>query len=128
MTNAAPIEPPAVTECQAAMKRALEVRFQAHRSAEACLHFTDAAILERLTGLPLPEPLRGRDAWWRVGSIVDQIADKAFDVWYRPPVPRRLALTERRPATRVEPKPPAVVPDGIQALYRSRWEQERNGS
>ena len=127
MSSSTPGEHPPARECQAAMARAPEVRFQAHRVSETCLHFTDAPNLERLTWLPLPETVRGRDTWWHVGSIVDLSDTKEFNVWCKPPEPRRLAIDERPQAAHVEPKPPAAVPDDLRALYRSRRQLDRNG-
>lgn len=117
---------PSAVECDEAVTRARDARLAAYRGSQALMHMTDAALQERLTGFPLPDPERANEGWWRVGTIVDQIEDKEYDVWYQPPVPRRLAVSERVRPTVEEKSPPAFVPDGLQALYRSRWEGNRS--
>ena len=79
--------------------------------------FTRAAIAERIVGFTVhPEP--GRDTWWRVGWIVDDIAAVELDVWLDPRT-RRLGMSERhRPIAEARaPSEDPIIIDG----ERKRW-------
>ena len=63
-----------------------------------------------------PEP--GRDAWWRVGWIVDDISAVELDVWLDPKA-RRIGISEReQPITEARtPSEDPIIFDG----ERKRW-------
>lgn len=127
MSSVALCDPPSTVECHEAVTRALVARIEAYRGSIPNTRMTDAALQERVTGLPLPGPERANDGWWRVGCIVDDIADTTYDVWYQPPVPPRLAVSEQQRPVFVEPEPP-VMTGGLEALYRDRWAQDARGA
>lgn len=103
---------PSSEECTDAMTRALwrQVRIQ----QEANPHMTRAALLERITAVPVrPEPKP--HGWWRVGVVFDDLDRTEYDVSYRP---RGLAMSLRRQVEVKEHEPPKMVPPDEAKTFR----------
>jgi hypothetical protein len=103
--------PPSSKEIHAAVERAAESRRARYRQDPQYANARNLA--ERVDGMPgRPEP--GQHDWWKIGWVVDAIAGREYDVWYRP---RRLRVIER---TRPEPVP---VRDASQVprIYRAQF-------
>ena len=97
---------PTIEESATAVVKAVAARRARHRADPTHTGLTTAAIAERVTGITLP-PRVGRDGWWLVGRVLDELADAEFSVWYMPG-PRRIGLSRRdRPLT----SPPALPVD-----------------
>ena len=81
-----------------AVVKAVAARRARHRADPTHTGLTTAAIAERVTGITLP-PRAGRDGWWLVGRVLDELVDAEFSVWYMPGS-RRIGLSRReRPVT-----------------------------
>ena len=97
---------PSIEESPTAVVKAVAARRARHRADPAHTGLTTAAIAERVTGITLP-PRGGRDGWWLVGRVLDELVDAEFSVWYMPG-PRRIGLSRRdRPVTPT-PAPPST--------------------
>ena len=89
---------PTIEESAIAVVKAVAARRARHRADPTHTGLTTAAIAERVTGITLP-PRSGRDGWWLVGRVLDELMDAEFSVWYMPG-PRRIGLSQRdRPVT-----------------------------
>jgi hypothetical protein len=89
---------PTLDESATAVVKAVAARRARHRADPTHTGLTAAAIAERVTGITLP-PRAGRDGWWLVGRVLDELVDAEFSVWYMPG-PRRIGLSQRdRPVT-----------------------------
>ena len=84
---------PTIEESATAVVKAVNARCDRHRADPAHSALTTAAIAERVTGITLP-PRAGRDGWWLVGRVLDELVDAEFSVWYLPG-PRRIGLSQR---------------------------------
>ena len=99
---------PTLEESAPAVAKAVAARRARHRADPLHAGLTTAAIAERVTGITLP-PRGGRDGWWLVGRVLDELVDAEFSVWYMPG-PRRIGLSQRdRPVTST-PAPPSTDP------------------
>jgi hypothetical protein len=110
--------PPSRKEIAQAVERAAASRLAIYRHDP---HYANASnIAERVDGvLGKAEP--GQDDWWKVGWVVDAIAEREYDVWYRP---RRLRVIER--ALPLPPPPPAP-PRFSQREGDGQWMDRRTG-
>lgn len=94
---------PSEHDIRHAMTRALEATLQRYAGQP----YSASALRERITALPgRIEPLG--DDWWRVGRIIDTIADTEHDVQCRPP---RLRLHEVASPELPPDRPPELVPE-----------------
>ena len=99
------IEPvPTIHESTEAVVKAVAARRARHRADPAHAGLTAGAIAERVTGVTVP-PRSGRDGWWLVGRVLDEIAGAEFSVWYMPG-PRRIGVSQRHRPVAVAPSPP----------------------
>ena len=116
---------PTLDESVTAVVKAVAARRARHRADPTYTGLTTAAIAERVTGITLP--LRGgRDGWWLVGRILDELVDAEFSVWYMPD-PRRIGLSRRdRPVTPM-PAPPLDQPYYYDGLRR-KWIDAATGA
>ena len=97
---------PTLDESAIAVVKAVAARRARHRADPTHSGLTTAAIAERVTGITLP-PRAGRDGWWLVGRVLDELEDAEFSVWFDPQR-RRIGLSRReRPVTSL----PAPQPD-----------------
>ena len=109
---------PSIHESAEAVVKAVAARRARHRADPAQAGLTAGAIAERVTGITLP-PRAGREGWWLVGRVLDELADAEFSVWYMPG-PRRIGLSRRdRPVVAV-PAPPLSQPYYYDGLRR-KW-------
>ncbi|MCC6312830.1 MAG: hypothetical protein IT337_02365 [Thermomicrobiales bacterium] len=105
----------AAMRCALARRRALSTNDPRFAAVSA------AAIAERVTGVVVPVR-QGHDGWWRIGAIVDDLAEGEWAVWVDPRR-RRLRLV-RTPAPPVEEIAPTPRPDGRYFDgFRRRWVQ-----
>src|SRR5215217_8028593 len=84
---------PTIEESATAVVKAVAARRARHRADPTHTGLTAAAIAERVTGITLP-PRSGRDGWWLVGRVLDEVADAEFSVWYMPGR-QRIGLSQR---------------------------------
>jgi hypothetical protein len=115
---------PSIDESALAVVKAVAARRARHRDDPAQAGLTTSAIAERVTGITLP-PRRGRDGWWLVGRVLDELDEAEFSVWYVPGA-RRIGLSRRdRPAT-IAPAPAAspYYYDGL----RRKWIDTATGA
>jgi hypothetical protein len=78
-----------------------------------------------VTGITLP-PRGGRDGWWLVGRVLDELVEAEFSVWYMPGS-RRIGLSRRdRPLTPM-PAPPLDRPYYYDGLRR-KWIDAATGA
>jgi hypothetical protein len=116
---------PTIEESATAVAKAVAVRRARHRADPTHTGLTTAAIAERVTGITLP-PRGGRDGWWLVGRVLDELVDAEFSVWYMPG-PRRIGLSQRdRPGTSIPASPPdrPYYYDGL----RRKWIDSATGA
>jgi hypothetical protein len=108
---------PSIEESVLVVVKAVAARRARHRADPARAGLTASAIAERVTGITLP-PRRGRDGWWRVGRVWDELEDAEFSVWYLPGS-RRIGLSRRDRPAAVAPAPAAspYYYDGL----RRKW-------
>ena len=109
---------PSIPESAEAVAKAVAARRARHRADPAQSGLTAAAIAERVTGLTLP-PRAGRDSWWLVGRVLDELADAEFSVWYMPS-PRRIGLSRRDRPVVAASAPPRRRPYYYDGLRR-KW-------
>jgi hypothetical protein len=108
---------PSIDESALAVVKAVSARRARHRADPAHAGLTASAVAERVTGITLP-PRRGREGWWLVGRVLDEIDDAELSVWYMPGA-RRIGLSQReRPAA--APTPPMDSPYYYDGLRR-KW-------
>src|SRR5215210_6346309 len=89
-----PVNPvPSIEESAVAVVKAVNARRARHQKDPARADLSAAAIAERVTGITLP-PRSGRDNWWLVGRVLDEVANAEFSVWYMPGR-RRIGLSHR---------------------------------
>ena len=116
---------PSLEESVIAVVKAVAARRARHRADPTHAGLTKAAIAERVTGITLP-PRAGRDGWWLVGRVLDELVDAEFSVWYMPG-PRRIGLSRReRPVTSL-PAPPPDRPYYYDGLRR-KWIDAATGA
>ncbi len=116
MTDPCPY--PTIEESVLVVVKAVAARRARHRADPAQTKLTTSAIAERVTGITLP-PHRGRDGWWLVGRVLDEIDDADFSVWYIPDS-RRIGLSRRDRPVLVPPTPPVDSPYYYDGLRR-KW-------
>jgi len=109
---------PTIDESALAVVKAVAARRARHRGDPAQAGLTTSAIAERVTGLTLP-PRRGRDGWWLVGRVLDELDDAEFSVWYVPEA-RRIGLSRRERPAVIAPEPTANSPYYYDGLRR-KW-------
>jgi len=79
-----PINPvPSIEESVVAVVKAVKARRERHTADPIHAGLTAAGIAEQVYGITLP-PRSGRDNWWLVGRVLDELADAEFSVWYLP--------------------------------------------
>jgi hypothetical protein len=101
---------PSGAEAASAVERATAARRHQLRNDPRYGGFTQAALAERVVGLPVgPEP--GHGGWWLVGRVVDGIAETELEVWCEPAA-RRIGLREREWGTFPAPRDERIVFDG----------------
>ena len=114
---------PSLDESALAVVKAVSARRARHRADPTYAGLTTAAIAERVVGITLP-PRRGRDEWWLVGRVLDEVEDAEFSVWYIPAA-RRIGLSRReRP---VLPPPPANDNPYYYDGLRRKWIDAQTG-
>ena len=112
---------PTIEESSTAVVKAVAARRARHRADPTYTGLTTAAIAERVTGITLP-PRGGRDGWWLVGRVLDELVEAEFSVWYMPG-PRRIGLSRRdRPLT-----PTPAPPRQAVLLRRITAQMDRRG-
>jgi hypothetical protein len=116
---------PTIEESAIAVVKAIAARRARHRADPTHAGLTAAAIAERVTGITLP-PRSGRDGWWLVGRVLDELADAEFSVWYMPG-PRRIGLSRRDPPVTSTPTPPVDRPYYYDGLRR-KWIDAATGA
>ena len=116
---------PSIHESAEAVVKAVAARRARHRTDPAQSSLTTAAIAERVTGITLP-PRRGREGWWLVGRILDEVADAEFSVWYMPG-PRRVGVSQRHRPADAAPAPPLDQPYYYDGLRR-QWIDAATGA
>ena len=113
-----PLAGPSVDDCTLAVVKAVAARRARHRVDPVHEALTASAIAERVTGIPLP-PRSGRDGWWLVGRVLDDLDDAEFSVWFQPN-PKRIGLSQRHRPTVIAPTPPTDIPYYYDGLRR-KW-------
>jgi hypothetical protein len=83
-----------------------------HRATPRYAHHTRAALAERVVALPAP-PLRMRGGWWRVGFVLDAIADEELVVRLDPATGR---------VQGAPPPPEGAKGDDLRRRLMKRWE------
>ena len=116
---------PTLEESAIAVVKAVAARRARHRADPTYTGLTTAAIAERVTGITLP-PRSGRDGWWLVGRVLDELLDAEFSVWYMPG-PRRIGLSRRDRAVPATPAPPLDRPYYYDGLRR-KWIDAATGA
>lgn len=103
---------PTMEESALAVVKAVASRRARHRANPANAQMTVSAIAERVTGMAVP-PRAGRDQWWLVGRVLDDIDDAEYSVWFVPGS-RRIGLSkrERPPLTPIHRTAPHIAPTG----------------
>jgi hypothetical protein len=109
---------PTIEESAIAVVKAVAARRARHRADPTHTGLTTAAIAERVTGITLP-PRVGRDGWWLVGRVLDELVDAEFSVWYMPGA-RRIGLSQRDRPVASPPAPPLDRPYYYDGLRR-KW-------
>src|SRR5436853_6047950 len=109
---------PSIDESALAIAKALATRRARQRADPRHARLTAGAIAERVTGMLMP-PRRGRDGWWLVGRILDELDDVEFSVWYVPGA-RRIGLSRRESPACAAPAPPVASPYYYDGLRR-KW-------
>ena len=109
---------PAVQDCIDVVVKAVAARRAKHRYDPACAGLTASAIAERVTGITLPVRA-GRDGWWLVGRVLDEIEDAEFSVWCMPAA-RRIGISRREKPAVTAPAPPIPTPYYYDGLRR-KW-------
>jgi hypothetical protein len=109
---------PTLDESALAVVKAVAARRDRHRRDPARAGLTKSAIAERVTGITLP-PRAGRDDWWLVGRVLDDLEDVEFSVWFMPET-RRIGLSRRERPTIIAPSPPTDIPYYYDGLRR-KW-------
>ena len=84
---------PSIEESAVAVAKAVNARRARHAADPVHAALSPADLAERVTGITLP-PRAGRDGWWLVGRVLDELADAEFSVWYLPG-PRRVGFSRR---------------------------------
>ncbi len=109
---------PTIHESTEAVVKAVAARRARHRADPAHVGLTAGAIAERVTGVTVP-PRSGREGWWLVGRVLDELADAEFSVWYMPGS-QRIGLSRRD-----QPVTPASTPPLDRTYYydglRRKW-------
>ncbi len=116
---------PSIQESAEAVVKAVAARRARHRADPVHTNLTAAAIAERVTGITLP-PRGGREGWWLVGRVLDELADAEFSVWYMPG-PRRIGLSQRGRPVVATPEPPRDRPYYYDGLRR-KWIDAASGA
>ena len=116
---------PSIEESAIAVVKAVAARRARHRADPTHAGLTTAAIAERVTGITLP-PRSGRDGWWLVGRVLDELVDAEFSVWYMPG-PRRIGLSRRDRPVASTPAPPLDRPYYYDGLRR-KWIDAATGA
>jgi hypothetical protein len=116
---------PTIEESAIAVVKAIAARRARHRADPTHAGLTTAAIAERVTGITLP-PRSGRDGWWLVGRVLDELADAEFSVWYMPGV-RRIGLSRRDRSVASTPTSPVDRPYYYDGLRR-KWIDATTGA
>ena len=116
---------PTIDESVLVVVKALAARRARHRADPAHSGLTAAAIAERVTGITLP-PRGGREGWWLVGRVLDELADAEFSVWYIPGA-RRIGLSQRDRPVSAAPAPPIDRPYYYDGLRR-KWIDAATGA
>jgi hypothetical protein len=109
---------PTVEESALAVVKAVAARRAKHRGDPRQARLTAAAIAERVTGITLP-PRPGRDGWWLVGRVLDEIVEGEFSVWCIPSA-RRIGISRRERPPVVTRTPPTSIPYYYDGLRR-KW-------
>jgi hypothetical protein len=109
---------PSFEESALAVVKAVAARRAMHRADPGCAGFTTGAIAERVTGITLP-PRAGKDGWWLVGRVLDEIAEAEFSVWFMP-ASRRIGISRRERPAPAAPTPPIPTPYYYDGLRR-KW-------
>jgi hypothetical protein len=109
---------PTIDESAVAVAKGLATRRARHRANPRHAGLTSGAIAERVTGITLP-PRPGRDGWWLVGRVLDELDDAEFSVWYIPGA-RRIGISRRECPPFVVPTPPTSNPYYYDGLRR-KW-------
>ncbi len=109
---------PTIEESVLVVVKAVAARRARHRADPAHTGLTTSAIAERVTGITLP-PCRGREGWWLVGRVLDEIDDADFSVWFVPES-RRIGLSRRDRPVPIAPTPPVDSPYYYDGLRR-KW-------
>jgi hypothetical protein len=113
---------PSGAEAASAVARSTAARRHQLRSDQRYKEFTEAALAERVVGLPVgPEP--GRGGWWLVGRVVDGIAETELEVWCEP-VARRIGLREREWGAFPAPQEERIMFDGERRCWIYRDTRE----
>jgi hypothetical protein len=115
---------PTIEESAQAVAKGLARQRACHRADPHHAGLTNGAIAERVTGITLP-PRRGRDGWWLVGRVLDELEDAEFSVWYIPGA-RRIGLSRRERPAFVAPTPPTNNPYYYDGLRR-KWIDAASG-
>jgi hypothetical protein len=116
---------PTIEESVLVVVKAVSARRARHRADPDHAGLTAGAIAERVTGITLP-PRGGRDGWWLVGRVLDELADAEFSVWYMPGQ-RRIGLSRRDRLAAVAPAPPVDRPYYYDGLRR-KWIDSATGT
>ncbi len=116
---------PTIEESATAVVKAVAARRARHRADHTHTGLTTAAIAERVTGITLPAR-GGRDGWWLVGRVLDELADAEFSVWYMPGL-RRIGLSRRERPVTSTPAPPLDRPYYYDGLRR-KWIDAATGA
>jgi hypothetical protein len=116
---------PTLDESAIAVVKAVAARRARHRADPTHTGLTTAAIAERVTGITLP-PRAGRNGWWLVGRVLDELADAEFSVWYIPGS-RRIGLSRRDRPVASTPAPPLDRPYYYDGLRR-KWIDAATGA
>jgi hypothetical protein len=74
---------PPIEETATAVVKAVNARRERHAADPAHAALTTADIAERVTAITLA-PRAGRDGWWLVGRVLDELVDAESSVWYMP--------------------------------------------
>lgn len=109
---------PTLEESALAVVKAVAARRARHRGDPRHAGLTSAAIAEQVTGITLP-PRAGRDGWWLVGRVLDEIEESEYSVWFMPPS-RRIGVSRRERPALTTPTPPLHIPYYYDGLRR-KW-------
>jgi hypothetical protein len=109
---------PSLEESTLAVVKVVAARRARYRSDPLHAGLTAGAIAERVTGVTLP-PRRGRDGWWLVGRVLDDLEDAELSVWCIPDS-RRIGFSRRRRPQVIAPPPPTGSPYYYDGLRR-KW-------